>query len=640
MKDRKQILVIEDNPADSKIVGVYLRQESIKHDFHHCSTLNEAVTKIEKVVPDVIILDLNLPDSDIVSTLKSILEQFRDYPVIVMTGSTDESLTERAIKQGAQDYLIKGQFNSRRLKTVLESSLGRHKIFQPLKDDSAILKSLKDQIKDIEKMAKLGKWSIDVFNNEMTWSDQIYKIFGLSPGMIQPSKDSFIEFVRYEDKKKVNDAIRMAEQSGEEIEIEFVIYTNGTEKKFLKSSFQVKIDDISKQTLIIGFVQDITEQKKNEELMAKQNLIDKSAQINKKILRDIDFQINTPLASTLTFLSLLMKNEDIGEGAMKDIFSLQGSIQELQKAINNMMNFSIFSSPELEINEKEFNIDLLLENMKTLVDVKRIEKNIDLNLVLPSKDQLFSVVGDERKINQIIFNALDNAIKYSDANDQVTITLTQESIDTEHCKVDITVKDTGFGMTKDELSDVLNSKALFSLDEEDNKSLGIPIMKKLTEILNGTLEIESIEDEGTVVNLSFVLKKGSIKQNNNGDKPTSTLRILYVEDHSLMKIATKKTLENWSDKVNIDTAGNGQQGVEKYMQEGNYDIILMDLQMPLMDGFDATKVLREMTEVPIIAVTANSDPQERERCLEIGMTDYLQKPFNPDELFSMIMKWI
>jgi len=106
-----------------------------------------------------------------------------------------------------------------------------------------------------------------------------------------------------------------------------------------------------------------------------------------------------------------------------------------------------------------------------------------------------------------------------------------------------------------------------------------------------------------------------------------------------MKIATKKTLENWSEFVKIDTASNGQQGVEKYMTEGNYDIILMDLQMPLMDGFEATSVLREMSEVPIVAVTANSDPQERERCLETGMNDYLQKPFNPDELFAMIMKW-
>lgn len=640
MKDRKQILVIEDNPADSRIVGVYLRQESITHDFHHCSTLKEAIEIIEKVTPDVIFLDLHLPDSDIVNTLNTIFDKFSKFPVIVMTGSTDSSLTQRAIKLGAQDYLIKGQFNSKRLKTVLELSLGRHKIFRPLRDDSALLKSLREQIKDVEEMAKLGKWSIDLVNNKMEWSDQIYKIFGLTPGMIHPSKENFIKSIRYEDKQKVNDAIRLAERSTEKIEIEFVIYTNGTQIKYLKSSFQIKIDEVARQSLIIGFVQDITEQKKSEELMAKQNLMDKSAQTNKKILHDLEFQINTPLAAMFSYLNLLMKNNDIGESAQKDLESLQGTVQELQKAINNSLNFSILSSPELEINEKEFRFDSLLENIENLVNVKRIEKNIDFDLELPPENSLTPVIGDEKKINQIIFNAIENAIKYNDENGKVTVTLTQEEVDREHCKVVVTVQDNGFGISKEDLEDLMNSKALISLDEKENKALGVPIMNKLTEIMSGDLQISSIEDEGTTVTFAVTLKKGTPGQKGQGDKPSSTLKILYVEDHSLMKIATKKTLENWSEFVKIETAGNGQQGVDKYMADGNFDMILMDLQMPVMDGFEASAILREMSTVPIIAVTANSDPQERDRCLEIGMSDYLQKPFNPEELYAMVMKWI
>ncbi len=641
MKERKQILVVEDNPADSKIVGVYLRQESIKHDFHLCSTLQDAVNKIEIIAPDVIFLDLNLPDSDIISTLDAIVDKFNNYPVIVMTGSIDETLTTRAINQGAQDYLIKGQFNSKRLKTVIEASLGRHKNTQPLKVDSSELKSLTKQLKDIEEMANMGKWSIDLVDSSMVWSDQIYTIFGMTNRMVQPSLKSFVEFIRYEDKERFRQEVRNAEQSSKRVEIEFAIYTNGgTQKKFLKSSFQVSYDKVSKRPLINGFVQDITEQKRSEELLAKQNLMDKSAQINKKILRDLDFQIKTPLASTFSFLNLLMESSDVGENARKDLGSLQGSILELQKAINNMMNFSILNSQDIEMNEKEFKFDTLIENMKTLVNVKRMEKNIDLIIDLPEKNELIPVIGDERKVNQILFNALENAIKYNDENGEVKVSLTQKDVDTEYSNIVVKIEDNGHGISKVHLDELMNSKALFTADDEENKSLGIPIMNKLAEIMDGNIKIESIEEEGTTVEFAIKLKKGTPGQQSNGDKPVSTLRILYVEDHSLMKIATKKTLENWSELVKIDTAGNGQLGVDKYMQEGQYDIILMDLQMPIMDGFEATQVLREVTQVPIIAVTANSDPQERARCIEVGMNDYLSKPFNPDELFSIIMKWI
>ena len=162
------------------------------------------------------------------------------------------------------------------------------------------------------------------------------------------------------------------------------------------------------------------------------------------------------------------------------------------------------------------------------------------------------------------------------------------------------------------------------------------IVSKLVEIMKGTFTIESKESKGTVFNIELPINIVKPINLQPGDAPETPLKILLVEDHFLNQIATKKVLTTWSDKITVDIAENGLVGVEKYREHG-YDLILMDMQMPVMNGLDASKKIREKSQVPIIALTANSSKQEADKCYSAGINAYMSKPFKPQDLYANIM---
>jgi CheY-like chemotaxis protein len=150
------------------------------------------------------------------------------------------------------------------------------------------------------------------------------------------------------------------------------------------------------------------------------------------------------------------------------------------------------------------------------------------------------------------------------------------------------------------------------------------------------MNIRSSEGEGSTFDVSIPVKIPKQLTFNEGDKPDIPLKILLVEDHFLNQIATKKVLTTWSDLVSVDIAENGLIGLEKFREHG-YDLVLMDLQMPVMTGIESSKKIREKSNVPIIALTANSSKQEADKCFEAGINDYIAKPFKPQDLYAKIM---
>ena len=161
---------------------------------------------------------------------------------------------------------------------------------------------------------------------------------------------------------------------------------------------------------------------------------------------------------------------------------------------------------------------------------------------------------------------------------------------------------------------------------------------RLVEILGAKLEVEP-QGKGTTIKLAVPLELGSEVEDASIQAPSQPKRILLVEDHVINQIATRKVLTSWSDLLTVDIAADGEEAVEKF-QNHSYDLVLMDLQMPKMDGLEATLKIRAQSKVPIVALTANSSRQEEEKCLGIGMNAYLVKPFKPEELYSKISKFL
>ncbi len=636
MSEKLNILVIEDNTNDAKLASIYLKEASIKHVFHHATTFAKGVEQAAQTVMDIVLLDLNLPDSRALETLNSFKSNFPKLPIILLTGENDDALIERAGRMGAQDYIVKGNFDSKLLSKTIKYAIQRHKKQVHLEETEHQLKIAQARAQAAEELAAFGIWEIDVVTNKMTWSDQIYKIFGFSPGVLSPTQGDYLSYVHLEDRERVRKSFEEAGKDGQTYKIEYRIIIDGTKIKHLANQFQVTYDELTGKTLLVGAVQNITEQKQAELLIAEKRISEKTSKIKEELLEDLSFQIRTPLSSVFSF-SYLLDTLELSTSQRENLSALQNSVDDLSIAINNMLNFSLLLSEKIKVEEKTVQFGALLSNLKRLFKVKSDNKHIDLQINLPKKE-LPMVIGDENKINQILFNAVDNAIKYSEDEGKVTISVKASSPNEEEAEFEVIIEDEGKGMEQKLVTELLESDALIQMEEDNQKrGLGIPIMKRLIETMDGNLTITSEEEEGTQVKIQLKFRKAAVTKKPKGGKPISPVKILFVEDHFLNQISTSSLMKRWSDQISVEIAENGQIGVDMYNQNNDYQLVLMDLQMPVMGGIEAAKKIRETSQVPIIALSANTSTQEAEKCKEAGMNDYLAKPFQPEELFSKIM---
>jgi len=316
---------------------------------------------------------------------------------------------------------------------------------------------------------------------------------------------------------------------------------------------------------------------------------------------------------------------------------LKTSVNDLSMMISNLLNFSMLVSQNMHIDSEEFYLRDFFHGLQKIIQIKTDKAKI--KLVSKIDEQLpDKTVADSRKIAHMIYNLTDHAVKYTPIGGKVSFQADGQAVGGQYMlriKIFYNAKSLSVGQLK-ELTE--ENKALITLKkdvtESDRDKIGLAIVSKLCKVLGGSFEIGHKNNE-THFNLEIPVKDVGVRKTNSM-APNSPLKILLVEDHFMNQIATKKVLTSWSPLVTVDIAENGMIGVEKFKAHG-YDIVLMDIQMPVMNGWDASIRIREKSDVPIIALTASSNKAEADRCIELGINDYLPKPFNPQELHSKIM---
>ncbi len=633
------ILLIEDNLGDAHLVKVYLREASIKFDLHHVESFQEAHGIMEEKTIDVVLLDLSLPDSSGFKTLTNFKGIYPNLPVIVMTGINDEIVGNQAIKAGAQDFLVKGEFDGKLLGRVIRYSLQRHKTKLKLEEVARTLAKNEKRFTEAQQMAQFGSWEMDLVNNEMSWTDETYRIFGFSPNSFSPTLSDYMNYIHVEDKDLVDDFFENAAKDGQLHTVEHRIVLGARDVKYVQAHAKVYFEEITNKLLLVGGIQDITERKLSEQLMVEKNLTDQSSKIKEEILEDMGFLIKTPMNSIVQ-LTYLMETTMLNSQQAEYVGGLKTSVDDLSISVNNLLNFSVLVSEKITLEENEFKIKDFIQSIEKVVSIKANQKNVSIKFEL-DKNLPLELIGDSNKINQIFYNIIDNAIRYNktDGKGHVTVAIHSEAQENNHINLVVKINDNGIGMSKEQISEILQPDILTQLQkQEGKKKLGVAIVNKLVTNMEGNMTINSLEGQGTTVSielpLRMVIKEDAITF---GDAPEAPLKILLVEDHFLNQIATKKVLTTWSDFVTVDIAENGFVGVEKQREYG-YDLILMDIQMPVMNGLDAAAKIRERSTVPLIALTANSTKQEMDNCFNIGMNGYLAKPFQPKELHKKIME--
>ncbi|MCP3928948.1 MAG: response regulator [Bacteroidetes bacterium] len=633
------ILLIEDNPGDVTLVKIYLPDSSMRYKLFTAETLYEGLEIIQSKEIAITLLDLSLPDSTGFKTLIRYLEKAPQTPVIVLTGTNNEIIGNQAVKAGAQDFLVKDQFDGKILGRSIRYSLQRFKIQIKLEETATKLSLSEKRNLEAQEMAKFGDWEMDIVTNQMKWTNEVFRIFGFQPNSMNPTLSDYLNYVQIEDREEVEAFFEKAIKDGKLHRLEHRIIVEGHITKHLTIQAKIYYEEINNKLMLVGAIQDITERKLAEKLIIEKNISSKTSKIKEEVLSDMGFHIRTPLSSVINLLFSL-ENSTISTQQKEYIEGLKSSVDELSIYINNLLNFSLLVNENIKVEKEEFNIRDLILSLERTVRIKAENAHINLQFNL-SKTFPKKIISDSQKVTQIFYNLVNNAIKYNSRKGKVIIDIWSIKTEGSRAILNFSILDTGQGMSFEQIKELENSEELLKIytDEKEvsqKRQIGIAIVSKLAKMLDGSLSIKSKGGEESTFFVEIPIEIPKSNQFRIGDKPESPIKILMIEDNGLNRLSTRKVLESWSEYVTVDEAENGLIGVEKFREYG-YDLILMDIQMPVMNGLQATQKIRENSQVPIIALTATASKQEQDRCFEIGINDYLSKPFKPEELRSKIL---
>lgn len=395
---------------------------------------------------------------------------------------------------------------------------------------------------------------------------------------------------------------------------------------------------------VIGNVMDITDriELENDLNIAKQNA-ENSAKMKDLFLSNMSHEIRTPM-NAITGFGRLLSETTLDEEQDEYVNSINIASTNLLNIINDILDFSKIESGQISIESIPFNIIKQIQNVRKILTINAETRNLqfkyDFDEKLPEM-----VMGDPTRLNQILVNLLNNGIKFTESGFvKLKVEFLQDSNDCYNIKFDII--DSGIGIPEDKI-DVIFERFTQANTNTTRKyggtGLGLSISKSLVGLLGGTLTVESTEGEGSI--FSFTIPFGKpIQEISQETAPSriingkSNIRILLVEDNLLNQKLARKVLEKQG--FISELAENGKLAIELLKKE-SFDLILMDLQMPEMDGYQTTIYLRNEMKLktPIIAMTAHSIVGEKDKCLSIGMNDYIPKPFNPDVLYEKIMHY-
>ncbi|MBC7440398.1 MAG: response regulator, partial [Flavobacterium sp.] len=406
---------------------------------------------------------------------------------------------------------------------------------------------------------------------------------------------------------------------------------------------------------IEGIFIDITERKLSQTILKEKEVAEVANRAKSEFLANMSHEIRTPLNGIIGFTELLMKTE-LAEMQKKYMTTVSQSAHSLLDIINDVLDFSKIEAGKLNLHIEKIDI---YENLNQIIDLISYEssfKKLDLDLDYDKKVPKFLFV-DVLRLKQILINLLGNAVKFTE-NGVVKLKVTcLEEYDKSKFKIRFSVTDSGIGIADENLKKIF--KAFSQVDSSNTRKfggtgLGLTISNQLLALMNSSLQLESEVGVGSNFYFDLVLKSENtnvllplqndilVAKNNDEEnvKIFKQLKIMVVEDNKINMLLLSTILKNSIDRPIIFECLNGEEAVEN-IEEFNPDLIFMDIQMPVLNGYEATKIIRKKNfQIPIIAITAGTVQEEKENCLKSGMNDYVSKPILKGAIEAVIAKWI
>ena len=521
------------------------------------------------------------------------------------------------------------------------------------------LKESETRFQLVVKGTRDGIWDwVNTSTEKQYWSPQFFKLLGYDLNEIEPKLSNFMKIIHPDDIESVEALFNSHTFKGRTFDIEYRMLKKSEKYNWYQFRGIVTRDRDSGVKRMTGSITDISYRKNIEKkLKQAKEEAESATRMKSDFLATMSHEIRTPMNGIIGTTELVLGTEltPPQRGYMNNVLY---SAENLLEILNDILDFSKIEAGKIDIEMGPFDLKRASQEVIDLLMPKALQKKLKLSLVYKKETQEY-IVGDSMRIRQILYNLVGNAIKFTESGSVIITIENQESAIPPRGKTIllISVQDTGVGLTKEQRRFIFNKFA--QADSSTTRKfggtgLGLAISQMLVSMLGGEINVESEPGQGSI--FSFALPFDIASKDSIENKPiqvssdyldhgiTTPIRVLMAEDNRINAEFAKEMLEKL--RCEVVAIRNGKEAVEILQNDRNFDLIFMDCQMPIMDGFEATKEVREyekksnLIHIPIIALTANAMNGDKERCMQAGMDDYLSKPVRQKDFAGIIRKWL
>jgi len=637
METTYRVLIVEDMPSDADLTEREVQKVLDPCKFERVETPEDFLLMLDEFVPDIVISDYSMPRFDGLTALKLSLEKTPFTPFIILTGSMNEDTAVKCMKLGATNYVIKEHI--KRLGPAVINALDQKKNrIERQKTQEALVES-EERYRSIFE----NNHTIMLLINPAT--DEIVDA--------NPAACTYYGFTREELRMKKMSEINstVSEKLNTEMETASPGKSNLYYLKHKLANGDIRDVDVFSgpiqvkgEKLLYSIVHDITERRLAEEQLIKaKEKAEENDRLKTAFLHNISHEIRTPMNAIIGF-SAFMNDPDLPADKRKFFIDIIcENSNQLLTIITDIINIATIEAGQEKVNEKETDVNGIFDNLLKQFQRKTIDKEISLGFKTKLPDDESLIYADETKLIEILLNLIGNAFKFTNEGEvQFGYILKGEHLE-------FFVEDTGIGIPSEMHEKIFDR--FYQVDSTIAKvysgtGLGLSISKSYVEMMGGKIWVKSEPGKGSIFYFTIPYKpvhelpsKGLQGSKEEKVNINTTKTILVAEDEYFNYLLLEEVLSGLN--MVIIRALNGAEAIDICKDHPEIDLVLMDVKMPIMDGFEATRQIKEFRpKLHIIAQTAYAHPGDKERAISYGCSDYIAKPFSQQQLVDIMNKYL